>query len=141
MLSILNEISQHTFEYITTRICELEVGSSVELDKVVELVFEKATNDSNSAHLYATMCKALLDRDKPWSFLNYVHNKDNDTYFWIRDLAWNNLLAGPYTSVEECIQVTTCEEQPTMQSVETSVVVVELQVVNELLCKVRPELF
>ena len=39
--------------------CELPVGSSAELDKMIELVFEKAINDTNFANLYAEMCVTL----------------------------------------------------------------------------------
>ena len=49
--------------------CEVSVGSSAELEKMIELVFEKAINDTNFANLYAEMCVTLESRSKSWAFL------------------------------------------------------------------------
>ena len=86
--------------------CEVSVGSSAELEKMIELVFEKAINDTNFANLYAEMCVTLESRSKSWAFLQFVHSRDDQSYFWIRDLSFDNMLAGPYHAPEQCIDAT-----------------------------------
>ena len=56
------------------QMCEVSVGSSAELEKMIELVFEKAINDTNFANLYAEMCVTLENRSRSWYalFLEYT---------------------------------------------------------------------
>ena len=51
------------------QMCEVSVGSSAELEKMIELVFEKAINDTNFANLYAEMCVTLESRSRSWYVL------------------------------------------------------------------------
>lgn len=136
VLSILNKITPQTFEKLTGKMCDIPVGTSAELDKMIELVFEKANLDTSFAHLYAEMCATLEVRSSRWAFLQYVHNKDNNQYIWIKDLIFDNILAGPFTSVEECIGATLGAEPPLMQHVESKVEVVELNVIQNILITV-----
>lgn len=136
VLSILNKITPQSFEKLTSKMCEIPVGTSAELDKMIELVFEKANLDTSFAHLYAEMCAALEVRSSRWAFLQYVLNKDSKQYIWIKDLTFDNVLAGPFSSVDECIKATMGTEPPVMQHVETKVEVMELNVVHDILIMV-----
>jgi hypothetical protein len=136
VLSILNKITPQSFEKLTSKMCEIPVGTSAELDKMIELVFEKANLDTSFAHLYAEMCAALEVRSSRWAFLQYVLNKDSKQYIWIKDLTFDNVLAGPFGSVDECIKATMGTEPPVMQHVETKVEVMELNVVHDILIMV-----
>ena len=136
VLSILNKITPQTFEKLTGKMCDIPVGTSAELDKMIELVFEKANLDTSFAHLYAEMCATLEVRSSRWAFLQYVHNKDTNQYIWIKDLIFDNILAGPFVSVEECIGATLGAEPPLMQLVDFKVEVVVLNVIQNILITV-----
>ena len=136
VLSILNKITPQTFEKLTGKMCDIPVGTSAELDKMIELVFEKANLDTSFAHLYAEMCATLEVRSSRWAFLQYVHNKDTNQYIWIKDLIFDNILAGPFVSVEECIGATLGAEPPLMQHVDFKVEVVVLNVIQNILITV-----
>jgi MIF4G domain len=136
VLSILNKITPQTFEKLTGKMCDIPVGTSSELDKMIQLVFEKANLDTSFAHLYAEMCAALELSSRRWAFLQYVYNKDTNQYFWIKDLTFDNVLAGPFISLPECINATLGAEPPVMQHVEIKVEVMELTVTQNILIMV-----
>ena len=137
VLSILNKITPQTFEKLTGKMCDIPVGTSSELDKMIQLVFEKANLDTSFAHLYAEMCAALELSSRRWAFLQYVYNKDSNQYFWIKDLTFDNVLAGPFGSLPECINATLGAEPPIMQHVEIKVEVMELTVTQNILIMVQ----
>ena len=82
------------------------------------------------------MCATLEVRSSRWAFLQYVHNKDTNQYIWIKDLIFDNILAGPFVSVEECIGATLGAEPPLMQHVDFKVEVVVLNVIQNILITV-----
>jgi hypothetical protein len=137
VLSILNKITPQTFEKLTAKLCEISVGSSAELDKMIELVFEKANLDTSFANLYAEMCIKLAHKSNSWGFLQFVYNKDTNDYTWIKDLAFDNVLAGPFASVTECIDATLAIDQPQMLQIESKVEIQELNVISNILILVR----
>jgi hypothetical protein len=137
VLSILNKITPQTLEKLTAKMCEIPVGSSAELDKMIELVFEKAVLDTTFANLYAEMCVTLENRSRQWGFLQFVYNKDRNEYLWIKDLNFDNVLAGPFPTVGACMEAVFSEQPPEMEPVAARVEVQEVTVVNETLMMVR----
>jgi hypothetical protein len=104
--SILNKITPDTSEKLTNKLInDIPITSNAMLDKLISLIFEKAVLESTFAEVYADIC-SKLEKDKYWDFLQVVHNIDLNEYFWIKDLEFNNFLAGPFHSIQECINST-----------------------------------
>ena len=76
------------------------------LDKLIELIFEKAINEQTFAYMYADMC-AILESQKPfWEFLQIVHNMETNQYFWTADfavMAVEGTTLGPFGSYAQCV--------------------------------------
>jgi hypothetical protein len=116
VMSILNKITPQTFDRLVLKLCEVHIATNSLLDKLIELVHEKAIAEHYFANLYAEMCAALEKESKNWSFLQVVYNKDKDEYFWVTDLDFPTDFAGPFPSVEACVDAcqaeTVLEVQP-----------------------------
>ena len=67
--AILNKITPQTFQKLTMQLCEIPIDTNAMLDKLIQLVFEKAVQEPNFANLYAEMCAALDNESRYWAFL------------------------------------------------------------------------
>jgi len=67
--AILNKITPQTFQKLTMQLCEIPIDTNAMLDKLIQLVFEKAVQEPNFANLYAEMCAALDKESRYWAFL------------------------------------------------------------------------
>jgi hypothetical protein len=136
VMQILNKITPQTFEKLTGKMCEIPIGTNALLDKLIELVFEKAIQEQSFSNLYADMCAALEKRSRYWAFLQIVYHLDEKRYFWMMDLEFGNELAGPYTSVEDCIASALSSETLNISIVNFKPQVEELIMTSDLLIKV-----
>lgn len=137
VMQILNKITPQSFEKLTTKLCEIPVPTNALLDKLIELVYEKAIQEQYFANLYADMCAALEDQSRYWSFMQIVFNKDTQQFFWTLDLEFESELAGPFTSVEQCVDVAqSADVVLDFQTVAFKVQVVDLIVASDMLIKV-----
>lgn len=72
VMSILNKITPQTFDKLTVKLCEVQVATWDHLEKLIELVFEKAIQEPNFANLYADMCMKLENQSRYWAFLQVL---------------------------------------------------------------------
>ena len=108
--SILNKLTPQNFEKLTAKLGAIQIGSANMLDKLINLVFDKAVMEPNFANLYADICRNLNEKSRTWSFLQVVHEYDNNKYLWLKDLQFDNNVAGPYMTVGECVEACTSED-------------------------------
>ena len=101
--AILNKITPQSFEKLTDQLCQIPIGTNPMLDKLIELVFEKAVNEPNFANLYSDMCHALEKQSRHWGFLQIVHLRDTNEYTWVQDLDVDNDISGPFDSAKDAI--------------------------------------
>jgi hypothetical protein len=133
---ILNKITPQTFEKLTASLSDIQVHDSQMLETLVRLVFDKAVTEPNYATLYADMCVTLDNANKYANFFNVVFNRDTNQYFWIKDLQYNNELAGPYRTPEECVNSISAEVPPPLNAVTHSVALHSLIVVSGILASI-----
>jgi hypothetical protein len=60
--SLLNKITAENFTSITDKLANLELTQAIDLDIVIDLVFDKAVNEHNYCEMYADMCLVLRTR-------------------------------------------------------------------------------
>ena len=99
MKSLLNKISNNNFRKISDAICDIH--SSFLLKNVIELIYEKAVNESQFAGMYTDLLSKLMNKEL--NFINIVncHNK----YYWIND-SFFKYYYGPFDNVSESINTT-----------------------------------
>jgi hypothetical protein len=140
VISILNKITPQTFEKLTNQLCEIAIGSDSMLDKLISLVVEKAIFEPKFSELYAQMCVRLEHESRHRSFIHVVHNWDEGNYIWVKDLAFDNVVAGPFVAVEEITNVVKVVSDfsslPSMIFVNAALSTVNILVVNQILVKV-----
>jgi hypothetical protein len=113
---VLNRMTAVTFEKFSTQILNFPLNNTMMLDKLVELIFEKAIYDPPSfTPMYADLCLLLKEKSN-WIFFTVARMHDTNDYFWIRDFQFPEEAAGPYFSQAEAIGAfNTDEELPTMK--------------------------
>merc|ERR1711871_1750898 len=75
------------------------------LMKFTSLIFEKAISEQGFAYLYAKICASLEARKPFWDFLDIVHNRYSNQYFWTKDLRFDESeLIGPFKSFNACCE-------------------------------------
>jgi len=77
---IMNKISRETFEKLSESMLGLNVTSQEMLEKIIDVVFDKALDDPFFQDLYADLCKRLGDRAVVWSdrYLQVAYLKEKD---------------------------------------------------------------
>ena len=106
VLGILNKITPNTSGKLTQRLCEVQILNNAMLDRMIQLVFEKAIREISFANLYAEMCYTLEQGTKNlhWEAIKVVHDLKNDVYFSIKDLdVSSGTVYGPFPSRDSCI--------------------------------------
>ena len=106
VLGILNKITPNTSVKLTQKLCEIPILNNAMLDKMIQLIFEKAIRDINFANLYAEMCYTLEQGTKNlhWEAIKVVHDMNDNVYFSIKDLEIAaGTTYGPFSSRDECI--------------------------------------
>lgn len=106
VLGILNKITPNTSVKLTQKLCEIPILNNAMLDKMIQLIFEKAIRDINFANLYAEMCYTLEQGTKNlhWEAIKVVHDLNDNVYFSIKDLEMTaGVTYGPFSSKDECI--------------------------------------
>lgn len=121
--AILNKITPQTFSKLTEQLCQIPIGTNAMLDKLIELVFEKAVNEPSFANLYSDMCQALENESRHWAFLQIVHLKDTNEYSWIQDLETDNDVAGPFNSPKDAVAdvMSDSPKNPVQQTIKVTV--------------------
>lgn len=132
----LNKITPETFLKLTHRLAQIEMANSLMLDRLIHIIVGKAVMEPTFAHLYSEMVSILDSENNYMSFCQVVWNRDSNQYFWIKDLQYSNVLAGPYSSPAECVEVSQGKTLPIMQTVNHPVTIDELIVVNGILVNV-----
>jgi hypothetical protein len=99
---ILNKIAPQTFDKLTNILCEMQIEDSAMLDRMIELVFEKAIYEQNFANMYADLGAALESHSRFWNFLRIIYSKDSNQYFWATDITFDKSLWGPFRTAEDC---------------------------------------
>lgn len=107
VLGILNKITPNTSSKLTQKLCEVQILNNAMLDRMIQLVFEKAIREINFANLYAEMCHTLEQGTKNlhWEAIKVVHDIENNVYFSIKDLDTSTgVTYGPFQSKDACIE-------------------------------------
>ena len=136
VIAILNKITPQTFLKLTRKLADVEVSNSTMLEKLIQLVVDKAISEPTFSHLYAEMVSILDTENKYMNFFHVVWNKDSQQYFWVRDLQCSGNLVGPFQSPSECVDVSQAQILPMAVPVSFPVLT-ELVVVNGVLVNVR----
>jgi hypothetical protein len=96
---ILNKIAPEKFEVLSNQLLGADLKDSTMLDKLVQLIFEKAVKEPHFAEMYARLCTFLKDEGgKKWVFFKVVKNLEDNTFFWIKDFSFPEMAAGPFFS-------------------------------------------
>lgn len=134
---ILNKIAPQTFKKLTQSLGEIQVHDSHMLETLVRLIFSKAITEPAYASLYADMCQTL-DATNNYAnfFVNVVFNEDTNQYFWIKDMQYTNLLAGPYKTAEDCKNAVLGSVPPPVKEVSHQVSLEKIVVVNGILISI-----
>jgi hypothetical protein len=135
-VAILNKITPQTFIKLTGKLSEIPIQNSSMLQKLVRLVFDKAVSEPNFANLYAEMCSILDASNNYTNFCHIVFNRDTNQYFWLKDIQYSNVVAGPYPSVVDCIAACVSDVPPPTQLISHPVSVAEEIVLNNHLISV-----
>jgi hypothetical protein len=141
--TILNKIAPQTFDKLLTTLLELKLQNVAMLDKLVELIFEKAIYEPTFTAMYADLCLQLKEKSQ-WQFFITVKAHESGDYFWIRDFSFREEAAGPYFSLSTAIEAFNTEETPEMKPWDSSSQVntkTEVIMLKNNLLKVRVLLF
>lgn len=141
VLTMLNKITPQTFEKLSKKFLELNIVNTAMLDKLVELIFEKAIGEPAFNAMYAELCLLLKEQATTWMFFNVVKNVESNDFFWIRDVVLPEDVAGPFFSRNECIAAVTAEEQPVLKPSTATLNAVEYILAKNLVIKVKFILF
>lgn len=96
---ILNKIAPEKFEVLSNQLLEADMKDSIMLDKLVQLIFEKAVKEPHFAEMYARLCTFLKDEGgKKWVFYKVVKNLEDNQFFWIKDFTFPATASGPFFS-------------------------------------------
>eukprot|EP01039_Chlorochromonas_danica_P010250 gene10250-11345_t len=100
--AILNKITPQTFEKLSQQILEIKLEDTSMLDRVVQLIFEKAVQEPNFTFMYADLCLMLKEKGTNWVFYTVVKSMDSEPeeYFWIRDFTFPNEAATYYCKAD-----------------------------------------
>ena len=139
VIAILNKITPQTFLKLTHKLADVEVSNSTMLEKLIQLVVDKAISEPTFSHLYAEMVSILDTANRYRSFFHIVWNRDSNQYFWIRDLPVWGALVGPFQTPTECIETSQAQILPMAVPV-ASPLLVELVVTSGVLVLVRTSL-
>ena len=134
--AILNKITPQTFDKLTGQLCEISIATNAMLDKVISIIFQKAVLEPNFSNLYAEMCARLEKESRYWAFLQVVHNVDKKVFFWVKDLDFEPLLAGPYRAVKDCVSAAEATKLPALSQVDFRLQVQEVLVTADVLLKI-----
>ncbi|KAJ1408120.1 armadillo-type protein, partial [Ochromonadaceae sp. CCMP2298] len=74
--AILNKITPQTFEKLSASMLTLKVENIAMLDKLIEIIFEKAVQEQNFTNLYAELCAFLNASAQHWAFYTDAKNKN-----------------------------------------------------------------
>lgn len=105
--AILNKITPQTFEKLTRDIVGVPVKSSTYLECLTEIIFEKAIYEQKFSNLYALLCSELQKNLKDLQYVIIAECKDCDEFVWVRDAIFENIIFGPYSSLEDCFHLAT----------------------------------
>lgn len=100
-ISLLNRLTPENADKLSKSFLELELKNSAMLDKLVQLIFEKAVQEPNFSPVYAELCVTLKEEGKNWVFYTVVKSVESGEYFWIKDFVFPATASGPYFSKNE----------------------------------------
>ena len=138
-ISILNKITPQTYDKLSQSILELNITNTAMMDKLIQLIFEKAVQEQSFAHLYAELCFFLSKNAAHWTFYTIVRDVDvKDTnYFWIVDHEFSSVAAGPFFSKNDCSSAIQSEVPKPMNPINVaSFEVVETIVMNSIILRI-----
>jgi hypothetical protein len=131
---ILNTIAQATYDKFCKKLLELPLKNTAMLDKLVELIFEKAIFEPNFTEMYAQLCLDLKEKSN-WNFFTVVKSFDSNEFFWVRDLTFPDDVAGPFFSKQDMLNALNAVEGPAVKNITTTVENVEVLLYNQRLIK------
>lgn len=135
--SILNKITPQNFDKLTNQIYDMKISTSEMLDRLVDLIFEKAVHEQSFSNLYATLCHELEKLSSVWQFVKIVFDVKSNSFFWMKDLPIDNIVSGPYKSGKDCINALTSEDSPSQSNVPYKLELREILLVNgEIIVKI-----
>jgi hypothetical protein len=142
--AILNKITPQTFEKLSQNMLTLDVRNIAQMNKVIELIFEKAVQEQGFANLYAALCTFLNTNATHWAFYSVFRvvdsqNMPSEDYFWIKECEFPAVYAGPFFSQADCFVPLFNEDFPPMQPVGLPLVAGELFLLtaSDMLVRVR----
>lgn len=109
IIAILNKITPQTFDKLAQQILDTPLENTAMLDKLVELIFEKAVQEPNFAFLYAELCSMLKEKGN-WVFFTVIRSLEADEYFWIRDFSFPEEGVSFFSHVDAINAIRSAEE-------------------------------
>lgn len=119
-VGILNKITPQTFEKLSAQLMEIKLLDVPMMDKVVDIIFEKAIFEPNFTAMYADLCFQLKECG---SCVSYIVVKQNEDYFWICDFTFPEEASGPFyarNEIMELINNSSESELPEMKPINTT---------------------
>lgn len=109
--SLMNKISRETFDKLSEEFLQLPISSQNMLERVIDVVFDKALEDVFFQDLYADLCKKLAERASDWSkrylIVSHIGEKESPAGAgWYFDTSGNpseRQWQGPAATEEEAI--------------------------------------
>jgi hypothetical protein len=138
-ISILNKITPQTYDKLSQNILELNITNTAMMDKLIQLIFEKAVQEQSFAHLYAELCFFLSKNAAHWTFYTIVKDVEmkDMNYFWIVDHEFSSVAAGPFFSRNDCSSAIQSEVPKPMNPINVaSFEVVETIVMNSIILRI-----
>lgn len=130
-IAILNKITPQTFEKLSKSILELNLTDISMLDKLTELIFEKAVQEQHFTHLYAELCMYIHNNASHWMFYYVVKDLESNLFFWIKEYEFSNNVAGPFYTYKDCIPGVFQDVPPVLNPINAS----SLEIVETVLTK------
>lgn len=140
VVSHLNKITPQTFEKLSQTMMSIYVGNTEMLDRLIELIFEKAVQEPNFTVVYADLCSFLSNNANHWLFFTIVRDQQSQDYFWIKDFNFEPIAAGPYYSQKECIAVADSDKLPPMKPMVSGCEAQETVLCGDVLMKVSEQM-
>lgn len=110
--SLLNKLTREKFAKLTNELCAIEIDSLALLSSIVSIIMNKALEEPNFADVYADLCKEFHKRTmkKSWDFLHVLDDGKGAFYWTAVDKTAYASFAGPFDSVNDCVEDATAAE-------------------------------
>ncbi|CAM9440592.1 unnamed protein product [Phaeothamnion confervicola] len=103
--SVLNKMTREKFDKLAQQMLDIPINSLEMLQKLVELVFEKALDEPSFVDMYADLCVRLNDHSGSWTFVKTLYNEDANQWTWSPEVGVDTEVVGPLPRVEAAMEL------------------------------------